>query len=89
MLKGEAEREWCKAGNALRRVRRLPFAEVVHLPSGGALALLPAELAGAASDAACEELFWKCSLTRYGDPAVRRRLRAVLIAAASGEDAAL
>lgn len=73
--RGKAQSEWLCHGNAVRRVSGLPFAEIVILPTGHALALIPARLSGRAAEAAFESLLWRLWLARFGDAAVRAQMR--------------
>lgn len=74
--RGEAEAFWGRCGNGVRRIRGLPFADLIILPTGHGLALIPAELDPDEANAEFEKLLWRCYLIRYGHAAMRERMQA-------------
>lgn len=78
MERGESERIWLRRGNGVRRIPRLPYAEMVVIPCGDALALIPAEWVGERREKAFRRLLWRYYLMHYGHQPTREQFRAWL-----------
>lgn len=75
---GRAQMEWIRQGGGFRRVPGVREAEMVILPDGDPLAIIPAGYDETQTEAACEALLGRLWLARYGNPDAREHLRAWL-----------
>lgn len=78
MERGRAESEWVRVGNAIREIPGLPFAEMIILPRGPALAFLPPDMPPREREQTFAAFLCRLWLSHYGDSQAREQLRAWL-----------